>query len=77
MVQLCGCGGKESSINIHAKKVMMLKELATINGQTDELSASVNEDGQPESLWRGKETSGTLSFSGNSERITAQWISRV
>ena len=66
MIQYVDASGKESSINIHAKKGDDVEELATyINGQTDELSASVNEDGQLQIFMAGKETSGTLSFSGS------------
>ncbi len=58
--------GKESSIQLHAKEGDDVEELATyINGQTDAVSASVNEDGQLQIFMAGKETSGTLSFSGN------------
>ncbi|MDW6017769.1 flagellin [Vibrio plantisponsor] len=66
MIQYVDASGKESSINIHAKEGDDVEELATyINGQTDELSASVNEDGQLQIFIAGKETSGTLSFSGS------------
>lgn len=66
MIQYVNASGKESSINIHAKEGDDVEELATyINGQTDELSASVNEDGQLQIFMAGKETSGTLSFSGS------------
>ncbi|MCF7361047.1 MULTISPECIES: flagellin [Vibrio] len=66
MIQYVDASGKESSINIHAKEGDDVEELATyINGQTDELSASVNEDGQLQIFMAGKETSGTLSFSGS------------
>lgn len=66
MIQYLDASGKESSINIHAKEGYDVEELATyINGQTDELSASVNEDGQLQIFMAGKETSGTLSFSGS------------
>lgn len=66
MIQYLDASGKESSINIHAKEGDDVEELATyINGQTDELSASVNEDGQLQIFMAGKETSGTLSFSGS------------
>lgn len=66
MIQYLDASGKESSINIHAKEGDDVEELATyINGQTEELSASVNEDGQLQIFMAGKETSGTLSFSGS------------
>lgn len=66
MIQYVDASGKESSINIDAKEGDDVEELATyINGQTDEVSASVNEDGQLQIFMAGKETSGTLSFSGS------------
>ncbi|MFV0449394.1 MAG: flagellin [Vibrio sp.] len=58
--------GQDASIQIHAKQGDDIEELATyINGQTDAVSASVNENGQLQIFMAGKETSGTLSFSGN------------
>lgn len=57
--------GQEQTIQIQAKAGDDIEELATyINGQTDKVSASVNDDGQLQIFMAGKETSGTLSFSG-------------
>ncbi|MDA0119575.1 flagellin [Vibrio sp. T11.5] len=58
--------GLQESIQIEAKVGDDIEELATyINGQTDKVSASVNEDGQLQVFVSGKETSGTISFSGS------------
>ncbi|WP_260259537.1 flagellin [Vibrio intestinalis] len=58
--------GVQQTINIEAKVGDDIEELATyINGQTDKISASVNEDGQLQIFMAGKETSGTISFSGS------------
>ncbi|WP_342608216.1 flagellin [Vibrio tritonius] len=58
--------GQQQSINISAKAGDDIEELATfINGQTDKISASVNEHGQLQIYMAGKETAGTLSFSGS------------
>jgi len=58
--------GQQASINIEAKIGDDIEELATyINGQTDKVSASVNEDGQLQIYMAGSETSGTISFSGS------------
>lgn len=66
IIQYVDASGKESSIQIHAKQGDDIEELATyINGQTDAVSASVNEDGQLQIFMAGNETSGTLSFNGN------------
>ncbi len=66
VIHYVDAGGKDASIQIHAKEGDDIEQLATyINGQTDEVSASVNEDGQLQIFMAGKETSGTLSFSGN------------
>ncbi|WP_165312000.1 flagellin [Vibrio ziniensis] len=66
VIDYVDAGGKDASIRIHAKEGDDIEELATyINGQTDEVSASVNEEGQLQIFMAGKETSGTLSFSGN------------
>lgn len=57
--------GQEQTLQIQAKAGDDIEELATyINGQTDKVSASVNDDGQLQIFMAGKETSGTLSFSG-------------
>lgn len=58
--------GQQESIQVEAKAGDDIEELATyINGQTDKVSASVNEDGQLQVFMAGKETSGTISFSGS------------
>ncbi|MEZ8099943.1 flagellin [Vibrio bivalvicida] len=58
--------GQQESINIEAKIGDDIEELATyINGQTDKVSASVNEEGQLQIFMAGHETSGTISFSGS------------
>ena len=57
--------GKEQQIAIEAKVGDDIEEVATyINGQTDAISASVNQDGQLQLYMAGKETQGTISFSG-------------
>ncbi len=66
MIHYVDASGEDATIQIHAKQGDDIEELATyINGQTDQVSASVNEDGQLQIFMAGKETSGTLSFSGN------------
>ncbi|WP_425653851.1 flagellin [Vibrio campbellii] len=58
--------GETETIQINAKASDDIEELATyINGQTDKVTASVNEDGQLQLFMAGEETSGTLSFSGD------------
>nr|AAC01555.1 flagellin [Vibrio cholerae] len=58
--------GENENIQIQAKEGDDIEELATyINGKTDKVSASVNEKGQLQLYIAGKETSGTLSFSGS------------
>ncbi|ELV8680721.1 flagellin [Vibrio fluvialis] len=58
--------GEDEQIHIHAKQGDDIEQLATyINGQTNKVSASVNEKGQLQIYMAGKETAGTLSFSGN------------
>ncbi|MBL4242768.1 flagellin [Vibrio fluvialis] len=58
--------GEDEQIHIHAKQGDDIEQLATyINGQTDKVSASVTEKGQLQIYMAGKETAGTLSFSGN------------
>ncbi|NIY90416.1 flagellin [Vibrio campbellii] len=58
--------GETETIQINAKAGDDIEELATyINGQTDKVTASVNEDGQLQLFMAGEETSGTLSFSGD------------
>ena len=57
--------GETEHIQINAKAGDDIETLATyINGQTDKVSASVNEKGQLQLFMAGKETSGTISFSG-------------
>lgn len=64
-IQYTDANGQQQSINIEAKVGDDVEELATyINGQTDKVSASVNQDGQLQLFMAGKETSGTLAFSG-------------
>lgn len=58
--------GEQETIQIKAKVGDDIEELATyINGQTDKVSASVNEDGQLQIFMAGKETAGSISFSGS------------
>ncbi|EGQ7930989.1 TPA: flagellin [Vibrio vulnificus] len=58
--------GETETIQINAKVGDDIEELATyINGQTDKVKASVNEEGQLQLFMAGEETSGTLSFSGD------------
>ncbi|WP_039977123.1 flagellin [Vibrio jasicida] len=58
--------GETETIQINAKAGDDIEELATyINGQTDTVTASVNEEGQLQLFMAGEETSGTLSFSGD------------
>ncbi|CAE6909429.1 Flagellin is the subunit protein which polymerizes to form the filaments of bacterial flagella [Vibrio sp. B1FLJ16] len=57
--------GETEQIRINAKAGNDIEELATyINGQTDKVSASVNEKGQLQIFMAGQETSGPISFSG-------------
>ncbi|UPQ87260.1 flagellin [Vibrio sinaloensis] len=66
MMQYTNAQGQQETIKIEAKVGDDIEELATyINGQTDKVSASVNQDGQLQIFMAGKETSGTLSFSGS------------
>ena len=58
--------GQPQEITINAKVGDDIEELATyINGQTDLISASVNDDGQLQIYMSGEDTSGTISFSGS------------
>ena len=58
--------GLPQEITINAKVGDDIEELATyINGQTDLVSASVNNDGQLQIYMSGEDTSGTISFSGS------------
>lgn len=57
--------GTEQTINISAKAGDDIEELATyINGQTDMVKASVNEDGQLQVFTDNNKVSGPISFSG-------------
>ncbi|MGY3570383.1 flagellin [Vibrio paucivorans] len=65
-MQYVDSNGQQQTINIEAKVGDDIEQLATyINGQTDKVSASVNEDGQLQIFMAGKEASGTISFSGS------------
>ena len=65
-IQYTNAAGEQEQIQIKAKQGDDIEQLATyINGQTDTVSASVNDDGQLQLFIAGKETSGTLSFSGS------------
>ncbi|KII76798.1 flagellin [Vibrio renipiscarius] len=58
--------GQQAYIHIEARIGDDIEELATyINGQTDKVSASVNEDGRLQIYMAGKETSGSIVFSGS------------
>ncbi|MGR5318611.1 flagellin [Vibrio sp. DNB22_19_1] len=58
--------GEMETIQINAKAGDDIEELATyINGQTDKVTASVNEKGQLQLFMAGTETSGTMAFSGD------------
>ncbi len=58
--------GEQEKIQIKAKQGDDIEELATyINGQTDKVSASVNDEGQLQIYMAGSETAGTISFSGS------------
>lgn len=58
--------GKQESIQIKANVGDDIEELATyINGQTDSVSASVNEEGQLQVFMAGKKTAGTIEFKGS------------
>ncbi|MEG3221339.1 flagellin [Vibrio gigantis] len=58
--------GQPQEITINAKAGDDIEELATyINGQTDLVLASVNDDGQLQIYMSGEDTSGTISFSGS------------
>ena len=65
-MQYTDSNGVLQNIQIKAKVGDDIEELATyINGQTDKVSASVNEDGQLQIYMAGKETSGAITFSGS------------
>ncbi|QXO18087.1 flagellin [Vibrio ostreae] len=58
--------GQQEQITLQARNGDDIEQLATyINGQTDKVSASVNDKGQLQIFMAGKETAGTLSFSGS------------
>ncbi|EGQ9246923.1 flagellin [Vibrio parahaemolyticus] len=58
--------GETEKIQINAKAGDDIEELATyINGQTDKVTAFVNEKGQLQIFMAGEETAGTISFSGD------------
>ncbi|EHR0225643.1 flagellin [Vibrio parahaemolyticus] len=58
--------GETEKIQINAKAGDDIEELATyINGQTDKVTASVNEKSQLQIFMAGEETAGTISFSGD------------
>ncbi|WP_122082258.1 flagellin [Vibrio coralliirubri] len=58
--------GQPQEITINAKAGDDIEELATyINGQTDLVSASVDDDGQLQIYMSGEDTAGTISFSGS------------
>ncbi|MEZ8283121.1 flagellin [Vibrio splendidus] len=58
--------GQPKEITINAKAGDDIEELATyINGQTDLVSASVNDEGQLQIYMSGEDTAGTISFSGS------------
>lgn len=66
VMQYTNAQGEQESINIKAKVGDDIEELATyINGQTDRVSASVNEEGQLQIFMPGNQTAGTVSFSGS------------
>lgn len=58
--------GQPQELTINAKAGDDIEELATyINGQTDQVSASVNDEGQLQIYMSGEDTAGTVSFSGS------------
>lgn len=58
--------GQQQTIEINAKAGDDIEQLATyINGKTDQVAASVNEDGQLQIFMAGEKTSGTIQFSGS------------
>lgn len=57
--------GQPQTIDIKAKAGDDIEELATyINGKTDQVSASVNDEGQLQIFMAGEKTAGTIQFSG-------------
>ncbi|HHC7383849.1 flagellin [Vibrio parahaemolyticus] len=66
MMSFTNRSGETEKIQINAKSGDDIEELATyINGQTDKVTASVNEKGQLQIFMAGEETAGTISFSGD------------
>ena len=66
VMKISGVHGEDETINITAKAGDDIEELATyINGQTDQVSASVNEDGQLQIYMAGSKTKGAIEFSGS------------
>ena len=64
-ITLTAKGGEEETINISAKAGDDIEELATyINGQTDMVKASVNEDGQLQVFAGNNKVEGDVSFGG-------------
>ena len=58
--------GQPQELTINAKAGDDIEELATyINGQTDQVSASVNDEGQLQIYMSSEDTAGTISFSGS------------
>ncbi|PTP35359.1 flagellin [Vibrio splendidus] len=58
--------GQPQELTINAKAGDDIEELATyINGQTNLVSASVNDEGQLQIYMSGEDTAGTISFSGS------------
>ncbi|HCE1794350.1 TPA: flagellin [Vibrio parahaemolyticus] len=66
MMSFTNRSGETEKIQINAKAGDDIEELATyINGQTDKVTASVNEKGQLQIFMAGENTAGTISFSGD------------
>ncbi|EJE4732903.1 flagellin [Vibrio parahaemolyticus] len=66
MMSFTNRSGETEKIQINAKAGDDIEELATyINGQTDKVTASVNEKGQLQIFMAGEDTAGTISFSGD------------
>ncbi|WP_100753283.1 flagellin [Vibrio salilacus] len=64
-ITLTDKSGQEQTININAKQGDDIEELATyINGQTDMVKASVNEDGQLQVFAGANKVDGAVSFAG-------------
>ncbi|WED27418.1 flagellin [Vibrio sp. DW001] len=66
VMQFTNNRGQDETIHIKAKHGDDIEELATyINGQTDTVSASVNEDGQLQIYIAGDKAGSRMSFGGN------------